>query len=280
MKNKVLLVLTGAIFIALLTSGCYTVVMIPSSSNNTTSYDEEYSDAEYDAYYENDSSSQVVNKYYISGGCYYGFDPFYASPYWYHYSYDWRFSTYDPWYWNSWPYYGGQSAYFMYNPGYYYPPGYYSDPYYSWYGYNSPEPYGRRQFERRDRVLAGDRSNSPVSSSSDRVGTSRSIGLSSRPVSPGSRVRDGQSASSSKRGIGTRTPSGNSTRSPSPTRVRSGSSGSSKSRPAGSSTQGRKTSKPSSSRVRSGSSSGSSSSGSSGSSSSGSSNRSGGRRSR
>ncbi|MBN1893959.1 hypothetical protein JW906_05670 [bacterium] len=135
--NKTRAALIGLFFMALLFSGCYTVVMIPKAGPaiDAESYIEEYSEAEQP---EDEENAQVLNKYYIYGDLWPGyvrFDPFWYSPYWYDYPswYYWHYSFYDPWYW-------GYSTYgwrpFYYYPRYYYHWGYY-DPYDAyWYGYH------------------------------------------------------------------------------------------------------------------------------------------------
>ena len=108
-------------------SGCYTVVMVPQATtrmadNNEYAYEDAYD--EFDA--AQDSTSRVVNKYYIYGDLwngYDGFDPFWSSPSWYNYHAYWGWHS-DPWYWDSWygdPWYYGygySSVSWMYRPGY------------------------------------------------------------------------------------------------------------------------------------------------------------------
>lgn len=131
---------------------CYTVVMVPQHTKTTVwETEEEFSDSL-------ETSTQkatVIQNYYIyddwPGHWYY--DPFWVSPYSWHFSTWWWIDYYDPW-WRPWYWYG----YYPWRPHYYFGlyygswdfwPGYY-DPYWVYADGWHRVDYKQRPFERRE----------------------------------------------------------------------------------------------------------------------------------
>jgi len=144
----------GVIIFLFTLTGCYTVVMVPRGVLHRGATGDIIPEEEPGEYAEADSEQvpTAVYKYYIYGDLLPGytyFDPYWASPYWWHYSSGWPYGGYyDPWFGDPWPYYGGYSPWYSYSP-YYYNSGYY-DPYWAyWDGYYSTVPMKRRPFSRR-----------------------------------------------------------------------------------------------------------------------------------
>ena len=145
----------GVIIFLLAFTGCYTIVMVPKVVVHRGNTGNVITEEEPGEYAETDSlgAPTTIYKYYIYGDLlpgYVYFDPYWASPYWWHYSSWWPYWGYfDPWFWDySWPYW--YSGYYSpwYSPFYY--SSWYYDPYWAyWDGYYSTVPVKRRPFSRR-----------------------------------------------------------------------------------------------------------------------------------
>ena len=143
----------GVIIFLFALTGCYTIVIVPKVVVHR-GYTGNIIDEEAGEYVETDSvqAPTAIYKYYIYGDLFPGyvyFDPYWASPYWWHYSSWWPYwGYYDPWFWDSLPYW--YSGYYSpwYSPFYY--SSWYYDPYWAyWDGYYSTVPIKRRPFSRR-----------------------------------------------------------------------------------------------------------------------------------
>lgn len=119
--------------------GCYTVVMLSRESAYHVKTEENIVEEEYYDSYDNVESEEVqtvIHEHYYYGDLWPGtiyFDPYWTSPYWYHYS------SWNRWYWGvswSYHYYPWRNVwYYGYSP-------YWYSPYYNWYyGYSYYDPY-------------------------------------------------------------------------------------------------------------------------------------------
>ena len=159
-----LMAFTIAVAFIVVMTGCYTVVMMPSRTvHRVETRDVIVDDEPYeDVIEEYEDESTVIHEHYIYGDLwpyYTSFDPFWSSPYWWHYSSSWRWrysAFYHPWSWYSWwdPWYSGihwggyygsyGSWYAPYYMGHY-------DPYWAyWDGYAYGRQYKKQPFGNRE----------------------------------------------------------------------------------------------------------------------------------
>ncbi|MBN2029296.1 hypothetical protein JW824_03530 [bacterium] len=161
MKATKHLLLGGGVIWMLLSMGCYTVLMLPGESERHIVTEENVVEEEYDNDYESEETQTVIHEHYYYGDLWPGtiyFDPFWSSPYWWHYSswynWSWRYSWYYGYaWWDPWPYGYGRWRLYPYYTWYYWDYYPYYDPYWVYYdGY-----YGNDVYQVRSGTSLGER---------------------------------------------------------------------------------------------------------------------------
>lgn len=171
---KRVVVLAGlAVMLAL--SGCYTVIKVPQHTRTTVwETEEEFADSLETP----TQKATVIQNYYIyddwPGHWYY--DPFWVSPYSWHFSTWWWIDYYDPW-WRPWYWYG----YYPWRPHYYF--GFYYGSWDFWPGYYDPYwvyadgwhrvDYKQRPFQRHEQLSRRREAVPPLFTTSGGSGVSR-----------------------------------------------------------------------------------------------------------
>ena len=115
MKRTKMILLTGLIVFVVGLTGCYTVVMVPRravervETEDMLVEEEPYEDVAEEMYFDEEGAETVIHKHYYYGDIwpdYVMFDPYWHSPYWWHYStwVGWNYPYYG--WWDPWDYYG------------------------------------------------------------------------------------------------------------------------------------------------------------------------------
>ena len=167
MKRTKMILLTGLIVLVVGLTGCYTVVMVPRQAvervetEDMLVEEEPYEDVAEEMYFDEEGAETVIHKHYYYGDIwpdYVMFDPYWHSPYWWHYStwVGWNYPYYG--WWDPWDYYGyGHNTWYAnwyYRPWHHRYQQYYYGGYWAYYdgyygsGYQrtlEKQPFGERQ---------------------------------------------------------------------------------------------------------------------------------------